>query len=68
MMNLWLGDGPSRLPAYASSYIGVGGFVLNNKDEVLCITEKHDTANLWKIPGGLIDSGLLVISSQIAHV
>lgn len=57
MLCTWVGSGPNRLPEYATSYIGVGGFVVNDKNEVLCICEKYETLNRWKIPGGLVDRG-----------
>ena len=41
---------------------GVGGFVLNDKNELLVIQEKYLTSlkrPIWKIPGGLADPGTL---------
>ena len=32
--------------------VGVGGIVLNEKDELLVIKEKYATAQHWKLPGG----------------
>lgn len=60
MLVQWLPDSPSRLPMYGGSYLGVGGFVLNENNEVLCIVEKYNKnkdVKIWKIPGGLIDPG-----------
>nr|XP_054755981.1 nucleoside diphosphate-linked moiety X motif 6-like isoform X2 [Lytechinus pictus] len=52
VLSLWLQDGPSRLPAFASHTVGVSGFVLNEeKREVLMIQDKHRLAR-WKFPGG----------------
>lgn len=35
MLTLWLPDGPCTLPPNASHQVGVGAFVLNDKNEVL---------------------------------
>lgn len=44
-LNMWLPDpdGPdsvNRLPPFAHTYIGVGGIVVNSKDELLVVTER----------------------------
>lgn len=58
-LTLWLPDSHSGLPLQPHHQIGVGGFVLNDKNEVLVIQEKQGiTAGLkdfWKLPGGLVD-------------
>ncbi|XP_057799682.1 nudix hydrolase 8-like [Salvia miltiorrhiza] len=57
MMTYWIPDGPSLLPSNASHHVGVGSFVINDKDEVLVVQEKHcapDLLHLWKIPTGFI--------------
>ena len=56
----WL-DGPwqqSRLPPAPTHYLGVAGFVLNSRREVLAVQEKTGPAakaGIWKLPGGLAD-------------
>lgn len=47
----------TKLPPYATHYCGVGGFVLNDLDEVLLIKEKYskDKTRFWKFPGGKVD-------------
>ncbi len=62
LMCHWLPGGreSSRLPAAASHYIGVAGFVINSKNEMLMVQEKTGPAagiGLWKLPGGLCDVG-----------
>jgi len=40
MLNKWLDKGASRLPGFATHYIGVGGMVLNKeRSKLLCIQE-----------------------------
>ncbi|PWA56482.1 nudix hydrolase 6-like protein [Artemisia annua] len=51
MMTYWIPDEPCMLPANASHQVGVGGFVLNDKNEKHCAPELVD---LWKLPTGFI--------------
>ena len=47
MLTMWLppteGDGavPNMLPEFATHYIGVGGLVINSRDEILLVEEKY---------------------------
>jgi len=51
-------DEPNKIPDYASHYIGVGGLVINDKNEILVIQEKYFlTKPIWKFPGGLVEAG-----------
>jgi hypothetical protein len=45
----------SQVPPYAHNLVGVGGFVVNDKDEVLVIEERFSRATTahWKLPGGI---------------
>uniref|UniRef100_A0A0V0I3C1 Putative nudix hydrolase 8-like n=1 Tax=Solanum chacoense TaxID=4108 RepID=A0A0V0I3C1_SOLCH len=57
MMTYWLPEEPCMLPSNASIKLGVGGFVINDKNEVLVVQEKHSApalSGLWKIPTGFI--------------
>lgn len=57
MLTYWIPDGPCMLPANASHHVGVGGFVINDKNEVLVVQEKYCSpqfTNFWKIPTGFI--------------
>ncbi|MCH94870.1 nudix hydrolase 8-like, partial [Trifolium medium] len=57
MLTYWIPEGPCMLPANASHQVGIGGFVINDNDEVLVVQEKHcspATLGLWKIPTGFI--------------
>ncbi|XP_030847337.1 nudix hydrolase 8-like [Strongylocentrotus purpuratus] len=56
MMTRWLPeDEPNMLPGFATHYIGVGGFVLNEKNELLVIQELYAGKGRWKLPGGAVD-------------
>jgi 8-oxo-dGTP diphosphatase len=47
-----------KMPAYADHYVGVGGVVINNKDEILLIQERRQPEpRQWKFPGGFMDPG-----------
>ncbi|XP_068136228.1 nucleoside diphosphate-linked moiety X motif 6 [Hyperolius riggenbachi] len=56
-LTLWLKDGPSRLPAYATHQIGVAGAVLDeDSGKILVVQDRNKTLNAWKFPGGLSDA------------
>eukprot|EP00939_MAST-03C_sp_MAST-3C-sp1_P005516 g5516.t1 len=61
VLTKWLlkGRTPDPLPDYPHHQIGVGGFVLNGRREVLCVQEKNGPTSqwkdFWKLPGGLVD-------------
>ena len=60
MLTKWLPtDVPNLLPKYATHYIGIGGLVLNSKNQILCVAERfaRDNKTRFKLPGGLIDAG-----------
>ncbi|KAK3552853.1 hypothetical protein QTP86_024275 [Hemibagrus guttatus] len=54
VLSLWMGDGESRLPNYATHQIGVAGAVVNQSNgKVLVVQDKNRAKNMWKFPGGL---------------
>ncbi|KAM0896776.1 hypothetical protein ACQ4PT_022991 [Festuca glaucescens] len=58
MLTFWLPDGPAALPSTSLYQIGVGAFVMNEKQEVLVVKERKcpsHCAVIWKIPTGFID-------------
>ncbi|KAK7475474.1 hypothetical protein BaRGS_00033293 [Batillaria attramentaria] len=60
MMTMWMSeDLPNYLPEYANQYIGVAGFVVNEKNQLLVIQEQYHThkRSHWKLPGGHADKG-----------
>ncbi|KAF5769385.1 putative hydrolase [Helianthus annuus] len=57
MMTYWIPNEPCMFPANASHQVGVGGFVINDKNEVLVVQEKHcapELVGLRKLPTGFI--------------
>ncbi|XP_030334066.1 nucleoside diphosphate-linked moiety X motif 6 [Strigops habroptila] len=57
-LTLWLGEGPSRLPGYATHQLGVAGAVLDESTgKVLVVQDRNKTTNAWKFPGGLSNPG-----------
>ena len=60
MMTTWIHDSePNHLPHYAGHYVGVGGFVVNERDELLVVQERFSPLGIkhWKLPGGHKDPG-----------
>eukprot|EP01097_Dermamoeba_algensis_P009177 TRINITY_DN6356_c0_g1_i1.p1 TRINITY_DN6356_c0_g1~~TRINITY_DN6356_c0_g1_i1.p1 ORF type:complete len:184 (-),score=21.97 TRINITY_DN6356_c0_g1_i1:17-568(-) len=64
MMTHWLQDETNKLPDYASHYIGVGGFVQNEKGELLVVSEKYWNEPHWKLP----DAGESLVQGVIREV
>ncbi|MBA0852392.1 hypothetical protein Goshw_004756 [Gossypium schwendimanii] len=71
MLTYWLPEGPSMLPANASHQVGVGGFVINDKNEVLVVQEKYcapQFVGLWKIPTGFIVESEEIFTGAVREV
>ncbi|XP_051013036.1 nucleoside diphosphate-linked moiety X motif 6 [Acomys russatus] len=57
-LTLWLGEGPSRLPLYATHQVGVAGAVFDDGTrKVLVVQDRNKLKNMWKFPGGLSEPG-----------
>ncbi|XP_035148888.3 nucleoside diphosphate-linked moiety X motif 6 isoform X3 [Callithrix jacchus] len=57
-LTLWLGEGPSRLPGYASHQVGVAGAVFDESTrKILVVQDRNKLKNMWKFPGGLSEPG-----------
>ncbi|NWH76317.1 NUDT6 protein, partial [Piaya cayana] len=57
-LTLWLAEGPSRLPGFATHQVGVAGAVLDESTgRVLVVQDRNKTLNAWKFPGGLSNPG-----------
>ncbi|XP_022615591.1 nucleoside diphosphate-linked moiety X motif 6 [Seriola dumerili] len=58
VLSLWLGEGESRLPGFATHQVGVAGAVVDESNgKVLVVQDRNKTKNAWKFPGGLSDPG-----------
>ncbi|XP_020358106.1 nucleoside diphosphate-linked moiety X motif 6 [Oncorhynchus kisutch] len=69
ILALWLGDGQSRLPGFATHQIGVAGAVVDESNgKVLVVQDKNKTVNAWKFPGGLSDPGENVGTTAVREV
>lgn len=71
MMTYWIPNGPCMLPANASHQVGVGGFVMNDKNEVLVVQEKHcapELVGLWKLPTGFILESEEIFTGAVREV
>lgn len=57
LMILWLDKKvPCRVPHYAHHYIGVGGVVISESEQILLIKENRSLDDRkWKLPGGYVD-------------
>ncbi|XP_077135200.1 nucleoside diphosphate-linked moiety X motif 6 isoform X1 [Ranitomeya variabilis] len=68
-LTLWLRDGPSKLPEYATHQVGVAGAVLDEiSGKVLVVQDKNKTVNAWKFPGGLSDPGEDIGATAVREV
>ncbi|XP_050216094.1 nudix hydrolase 8-like [Mercurialis annua] len=70
MLTHWIPGGPCLLPASPSHQIGIGGFVINDKREVLVVKEKCPCtcSDVWKMPTGYIDKSEDLFSGAIREV
>lgn len=58
MMFKWLPTNrPANLPPACHTNLGVGGLVLNDKNQMLVVEEKHTEISHWKLPGGYVERG-----------
>eukprot|EP00347_Sterkiella_histriomuscorum_P002762 403366900 len=59
LMCLWLDKKtPCKIPAYSDHYVGVGGAIINDKNEILMIQEvRSPEPRPWKLPGGFMNPG-----------
>ena len=59
------------VPPYASHYIGAGGVVLNNEDELLVVWERAHSRNgrrYYKLPGGALYQGEHLVDGVIREI
>ncbi|KAM9795160.1 nucleoside diphosphate-linked moiety X motif 6 [Neosynchiropus ocellatus] len=69
VMCLWMGEGDSRLPRFATHQIGVAGAVVDQSNgKVLVVQDRNKTKNAWKFPGGLSDPGENIGDTAVREV
>nr|AFK40129.1 unknown [Lotus japonicus] len=71
MLTYWIPEGPCMLPSNASHLVGVGGFVINDNNEVLVVQEKHcspSNLGLWKMPTGFIHEAEEIYAGVVREV
>ena len=57
VLNIWLRDGESKIPEFATHNVGVGAVVVNSRDEILLVRELRKNYMPWKTPTGLSELG-----------
>ena len=72
-MTRWLPlDEPNLLPGYATHYVGVGGLVVNNNNEVLVVKERFHLLSgqevNWKFPGGHANAGESIVRAGTREI
>ncbi|XP_030000984.1 nucleoside diphosphate-linked moiety X motif 6 [Sphaeramia orbicularis] len=69
VLALWMGEGESRLPGFATHQIGVAGAVVDESSgKVLVVQDRNKTKNAWKFPGGLSDPGENIGATAVREV
>ncbi len=59
------------IPPFASHYVGVGGVVINDKQELLVVWEKAHRKSrpfYYKLPGGLLEAGEHIVDGAVREV
>lgn len=59
------------IPPFASHYVGVGGVVINDKQELLVVWEKEHRNSrpfYYKLPGGLLNVGEHIVDGAVREV
>ncbi|XP_028785262.1 nudix hydrolase 2 isoform X1 [Neltuma alba] len=71
MLVYWLPETASNIPANATHRVCVGGFVMNEKREILVVQEKSGPfwiPGVWKFPTGSVDQGEDICAAVIREV
>ncbi|XP_034830352.1 uncharacterized protein [Maniola hyperantus] len=69
MMYKWLPlEVEPNLPPPCHTNLGVGAFVINDKSQMLAVSEKHYEYPHWKLPGGYVERGEDIVSAAKREV
>ncbi|XP_077237596.1 nudix hydrolase 2-like isoform X2 [Tasmannia lanceolata] len=71
MLVYWIPDTVHTLPVNATHRVGVGGFVMNDRKEVLVVQEKSGIlqgTGIWKFPTGVVDQGEDIFAGAVREV
>jgi ADP-ribose pyrophosphatase YjhB (NUDIX family) len=70
MMYKWLSTTePSAVPPFAHTMVGVGALVINDKNQVLVVSEKNALIKeSWKLPGGYLEMNENLVDAAIREV
>ncbi|XP_073139228.1 nudix hydrolase 2 [Henckelia pumila] len=71
MLVHWLPSSANTLPANATHRVGIGAFLLNEKNEVLVVQEKSGRfrgTGVWKFPTGVVDEGEDICDAAVREV
>lgn len=70
MMYRWLPTNePSAVPPFAHTMVGVGALVINEKNEILVVSEKNALIKeSWKLPGGYLEMNENLVDAAIREV
>ncbi|KAM6583318.1 hypothetical protein CsatB_010320 [Cannabis sativa] len=70
MLTYWIPDEVCLLPSSPSHQIGVCGFVINHKREVLVVKEKCpcNCSDMWKLPTGYVNKSEDIHSGAVREV
>ncbi|KAL3521811.1 hypothetical protein ACH5RR_014645 [Cinchona calisaya] len=71
MLVHWLPGTTNSLPSNASHRVGIGAFVINEKNEVLVVQEKSGKfrgTGIWKLPTGVVEEGEDICDAAVREV
>ncbi len=56
------------VPGYATHYLGAGGVLIDDRNRILVIQEKHHIKRHYKLPGGALDPGEHISEAVVREV
>jgi ADP-ribose pyrophosphatase YjhB (NUDIX family) len=68
VLNLWLRDSESKVPDFSTHNVGVGAFVVNSQNQILCVRGLRKNYMPWKTPTGTSELGESIEDAAIREV